>query len=121
MAKEAISNGEALKTFAKIIKAQGGSTKIFNGLSIKPKVIVKSEKSGVLTKIDVEGLGNIVGKMGGTKQKLNDEIDYNAGVKTFHKLNDKVSKGKVIFEVYAKTKKIAEDAAKNLLKCYTIE
>lgn len=120
MAKESIANGSALEVLKTIIKAQGGSTTLFKGLTLKPKLTIVSECSGTLQKIECAKLGRLVGILGATRQKTTDEIDYNVGVKTFHKLGDQINKGDVLFEVYAKTKTQAKELANEFISCYKI-
>lgn len=119
-AAEAIIGKAALNKFKELIKSQGGSLKLFKGLTLKPKLIVKSEKDGILTKIDCATLGLLVGQMGATRQTINDAIDYNVGIKTFHKLNAQINKGDVLFEIYAKTKEQALQLKDKFVACYTI-
>ena len=120
MAKEAIKSGKALEKLKVIIKAQGGSTALFGGLKLKPSLVVTSPVSGTLQKIECANLGRLVGLLGATRQKVTDEIDYNVGVKTFHKLGDKINVGDVLFEIYAKTKTQAMDFYDKFLDCYKI-
>lgn len=120
MATTVINNKSALNKFKELIKAQGGSLKLFKGLGLKPKLIVKSEECGILSKIDCSTLGLLVGQMGATRQKVSDQIDYSVGVKTFHKLNDQISKGDVLFEIYAKTKQQALQLKEQFVACYKL-
>lgn len=120
MAKDAIKSGKALSALKTIVKAQGGSTALFNGLTLKPKLVVTSPFSGTLQKIECARLGSLVGLLGANRQKVTDEIDYNVGVKTFHKLGDKINVGDVLFEIYAKTKAQANEFANEFLDCYKI-
>lgn len=120
MAKNAIKSGKALSALKTIVKAQGGSTALFNGLTLKPKLVVTSPFSGTLQKIECARLGRLVGLLGANRQKVTDEIDYNVGVKTFHKLGDKINVGDVLFEIYAKTKAQANEFANEFLDCYKV-
>ena len=120
MAKDAIKSGKALSALKTIVKAQSGSTALFNGLTLKPKLVVTSPFSGTLQKIECARLGSLVGLLGANRQKVTDEIDYNVGVKTFHKLGDKINVGDVLFEIYAKTKAQANEFANEFLDCYKV-
>lgn len=118
MAIDAIKSGKALQKFKEMVKAQGGSTKLFNGLKLKPTLKVIAQNDGILKKIDTERLGTLVGQMGASRQTIDDVIDINVGVKTFHKLGDKICKGDTLFEIYAKNKSQANEFAPKLLDCY---
>jgi len=120
MALEVVKNGKALEKLKQIVKVQGGSTKLFNGIKAKPTLIVYAEKTGILTKIETERLGTLVGELGATKQTLEDVIDYSVGVKTFHKLGAKIKKGDTLFEIYAKNKTQAKEFATKFIDCYNI-
>lgn len=121
LATEAISSGLAFEKFKQIANAQGAKIKNFDKLDIKPKLIVKATCNGVLNSVNCAMLGTIVGLMGGSRQTLDSEIDYNAGIKTFHKVGDIFNKGDVLFEIYAKTKEIAERYKEQIISCYTIQ
>ena len=58
--------------------------------------------------------------MGATRQKITDNIDYKVGIKTFHKLGDTINKGDILFEIYAKDKKQANEFANKFVQCYHI-
>lgn len=119
-ASEVVKNGSALEKFKQMVKSQGGSIKLFKGLGIKPNLVVKSTTCGTLEKIDCATLGCLVGDLGATRKKLTDKIDYNVGVKTFHKLGDKINIGDVLFEIYAKDKAMALEFAPKFVDCYKI-
>lgn len=118
---EAIDSGRALLKFKEIVKAQGGSLNLFRGLGLKPVLLVKSETAGTLRAIDCVALGTLVGQMGANKQKIDDVIDVNVGVRTKHKIGDEIKAGDVIFEIYAKNKAQAKEFAPKFVDCYKIE
>jgi thymidine phosphorylase len=104
-----------------MVIAQDGKTNLFDGLNLKPTLKVYAKTSGTLKQINCEKLGNLVGQMGATRQKITDKINYNVGIKTFHKLNNKINKNDVIFEIYATNKSQAQKFAEQFEKCYTIK
>jgi pyrimidine-nucleoside phosphorylase len=120
MATDAIDNGSALKKLKEMVKAQGGNVNLFKGLGIKPTLTIKSNTSGILKKINCSELGFLVGSMGATRQKITDTIDYNVGIKTFHKLGDEINIGDTLFEIYAKNKTQANEFAQKFVDCYKI-
>ena len=119
-AVEVLDNGSALEKFKEMIKSQGGSVKLFKKLDIKPTQKIKATSCGTLNKIDCVALGSLVGLMGANKQKITDTVDYNVGIKTFHKLGDKINKGDLLFEIYAKSKEQALQFAPLFEQCYQI-
>ncbi|MBQ7884611.1 MAG: thymidine phosphorylase [Clostridia bacterium] len=120
LAIEAVDSGKALSKFKSMIKAQGGSLSLFKGLGMKPTFVVKAQQNGVLKKINCSELGSLVGKLGATRQKLTDIIDYKVGVKTFHKLGEEIHVGDVLFEIFAKNKEQAKEFAPLFEACYKI-
>lgn len=120
LATKVVDDGTALKKLKDMVKAQGGDTKLFKGLGMKPTLTIKSAVTGTLKKINCSELGFLVGLMGATRQKITDVIDYKVGVKTFHKLGDKINAGDVIFEIFAKDKKQANEFADKFIECYHI-
>lgn len=120
-AVEAIDSGTALKKFKQMVKDQNGSLKLFKGLGLKPTLKIYANQSGILNKINCSRLGEIVGGLGATRQKLTDKIDYNVGIKTFHKLGNSINKGDLIFEVFAKNKQDAKNIETELINCYQIK
>ena len=117
---EVLENKTALNKFKQMVKAQNGSLELFKGLKMKPSIKVYSKTNGILTKIDCANLGMLVGEMGATRKSLTDQIDYKVGVKTFHKLNEQIKSGDLIFEIYAKNKQQALNFASRFENCYTI-
>lgn len=120
MAAKAIDDGTALKKLKEMIKAQGGNIKLFKGIGMKPTLVIKSNVTGTLKKINCSELGFLVGSMGATRQKITDVIDYKVGIKTFHKLGDTINAGDVLFEIYAKDKKQALELSNKFVECYHI-
>lgn len=120
LATNALDSKKALEQFKVMVKSQGGSLKLFNGLDIKPKLKIESPVSGTLSKIDCVKLGTLVGEMGARRKTIDGGINYNVGVKTFHKLGDKINKGDVLFELFADDKKLATNFKNEFLNCYTI-
>ena len=121
MATQALDSGIALEKFKQIVKAQGGSLKLFKGLGLKPKCQVYSNQHGTLGKINCEKLGLLVGELGASRNKLGNSIDYNVGITTFHKIGDKVNVGDLLFNVYAEDKQTANSYTQQLINCYLLE
>lgn len=119
--KDAVESGKALEKFKQMVIAQGGDATLFDGIDIEPKLIVKAEKAGKVVAFRTRRIGELVGLMGATRQKITDVVDNNVGIKTFHKLNETVNVGDVILEVYAKDHKQAQEFAGQLADCIIIE
>ena len=118
---DAVESGKALDKFKQMVIAQGGDATLFDGIDIEPKLVVKSDKAGKVVAFKTRRIGELVGLMGATRQKITDVVDNNVGIKTFHKLNESVNVGDVILEIYAKDDKQAEEFAGLLKDCIVIE
>lgn len=119
--KKVIKNGKALEKLKTMISSQGGSLALFSESYKKPTLVVKAKKSGKLIEYNTKELGNIVAKMGTVKMNEDDVINYNLGVRTFFKINDKISKDDDIFHIYAKNKVEANKVKSALLGCIIIK
>lgn len=94
-----ILNKKAYNKFMEFVKAQGGNLKKFKIEADNIKVI-KSDKKGVLTKIDAQKIGELSVKLGAGKIKKEQKIDYNAGIKLFKSIGDKVKKDDILATLY---------------------
>lgn len=93
-----IKNGKAYQKFEEFVKCQSGD---ISKLKIKAKIkVIKSEKNGVLTKIDAYKIGELSLKLGAGKINDHEVIDYDAGIKLFKDIGDKVKKGDILATLY---------------------
>lgn len=118
---EVIENGQALEKLKQMIAAQNGSLALFDGLPMQKTTTISSPKSGKVVGFKTKRLGALVGEMGSIRQTLADKIDYNVGIRTFHKIGDNVEKGDTLFEVFAKSPEQAKQFEDKFLDCIIIE
>lgn len=98
MVDEVMKNKKAYNKFIEFCEAQGGN---INKLKIRANIkVVKSEKSGVLKSIDALKIGELSVKLGAGKINDKAEIDYNAGIKLFKEVGDKVKKNEILATLY---------------------
>ena len=119
--KKTIKNKTALNKLKTIISCQGGSLELFNQDYTTPTLILKSNKNGKVISFNTKEIGNIVAKMGTVKIEENDTINYDNGIRTFHKIGDKVKINEPIFYIYANSKSMAKEVGDKLLKCIQIK
>lgn len=83
-AEESIRNGTALKKFETLVKEQGGNIKCINDYSLFPKskysLEIKSDLNGYIIQMDTEKIGMAACILGAGREKIEDEIDYGAGI-----------------------------------------
>lgn len=111
-----LNNGEAYKKFEELVKYQGGDIK---SLKVSDKVFsIKSDKSGYISKIDAEALGEIAKLIGAGRNTLEDKIDYEVGLVLNKKVGDKVEKDEELLKVYLKDKDVSMT---QILDCFQID
>lgn len=111
-----LNNGAAYKKFEELVKYQGGDIK---SLKVSDKVFsIKSDKSGYVSKIDAEALGEIAKLIGAGRNTLEDKIDYEVGLVLNKKVGDKVEKDEELLKVYLKDKDVSMT---QILECFQID
>lgn len=113
---ENLANGNALKKFEEMVKHQGGN---LDEMVISSKVVsIKSKKTGFVKKIDTDGLGELVRKLGGGRYAKEDKIDHSVGMVLKIKQGDYVLEDEEILKVYMSDKDISID---EILNCFEID
>lgn len=119
MVSKAISDGSALETLRKMIKAQGGNADCVDDdtvLTVAPiKEYVFAEKEGYIYRVDTEGYGVASLMLGAGRNKKEDQIDYGAGIVLLKKTGDYVEKGDIIAEMYSSDSSNIQQAREKLL------
>ncbi|MGB9697606.1 MAG: thymidine phosphorylase [Ignavibacteria bacterium] len=105
IAIEKIKSGEAFKKFLQIVKYQKGNVKyVLNWSNFKrasKKRCVYAQKDGYINKMDAYKFGLAAVELGCGRKKVDDSIDYRAGIILKKKVGDRVKKGEVICELYS--------------------
>ncbi len=101
----AISNGEALKKLATLVKAQGGDESLILNPSkfktAKYSCEIKAESEGYISSVNTEGYGTASLLLGAGRNSKDAQIDYLAGIVLNKKTGDYVNKGEVIATLYS--------------------
>ena len=117
--RRVIENGEALMTFANMVKAQGGNKEWILNPELFPvaphSMEVKAETAGYITDVDTEGYGTASLLLGAGRNTMADKIDFSAGIKLVKKTGDKVEKGDTIAILYTSKEHRFAAAAKRLI------
>ena len=118
LAGSKLINGECFKKFLELVEIQGGDTNFIKNPSLykKPKYTreVKSEIPGCLKEIDALMIGYAAVNLGCGRKKVDDVIDYSAGIKLMKKPGDLINKGDTIFIAGAESEDKLEHALDNL-------
>jgi len=119
MVSKALSDGSALNTLKKMIKAQGGNENCVDDLALLPKAPIKkavvSQKSGYIFKTDTEGYGIASLLLGAGRNKKEDSIDYGAGIVLHKKTGDYVEVGDILAEMYTSKEELLTPAIEKFL------
>jgi pyrimidine-nucleoside phosphorylase len=98
LAREKITNGEALAKFKEMIKAQNGD---IDSITVAPsKTEIFSDAAGFLTGFSTKKLGMALISLGGGRNKVTDSIDHNVGIILNKKIGDNVACGELLATVY---------------------
>ncbi len=111
MAKEAISSGKALQTFAAMVEAQGGdSSWILHPEKFAQAAyshVVKAKESGYIVGVDTESYGVASLLLGAGRNTKEDVIDAAAGIYLQAKTGDFVNVGDPIATLYSEKNNFA--------------
>lgn len=107
MLEDAIESKKALRTLCAMVKAQGGDDAFIRHPEMFPKakevIPVYSQKTGYVKDLKAKPLGIVSMKLGGGREKTEDDIDYSVGLVLHKKIGDFVKKGEVLVEVHTNT------------------
>ena len=124
MAERALSSGEALRTFEKMVQAQGGDVTYvqeptrFALSSCRREV--KAAASGYITRVNTEQYGLASLLLGAGRNTKEDEIDLGAGYVLCKKTGDAVKKGETLAVMYAASEERLDSAERVLLQATEI-
>ena len=118
-----IENGEAFKKFVEFVEAQGGDiTYVLNTSKFekaKYEISINSNKTGYITKIDALEIGEFAMKLGAGREKIEDKIDYSAGIILSKKIGDFVNSGDELCKIYT-NKENYEEIIKEIKNSFII-
>lgn len=125
MANDALKSGKAGEIFEKMVSELGGPNNILqNKFStftkspiIKP---VKSNKTGVISKIDTRALGLAVVELGGGRKRTDDIINHSVGLTNVLGLGEKIINNQDLAIIHAQTENQFKQAEKIIQNAYTI-
>ncbi|MBI4425170.1 MAG: thymidine phosphorylase [Elusimicrobia bacterium] len=111
-----IRDGGAIEKFRQMVKAQGGDPRVVDDpdrvLPRAPEAgTILAPKSGYLTRLDARGVGVAAVALGAGRSRMEDPIDYGAGIRLLKKLGDPVKKGEPVARLYARDRSRASGGA----------
>jgi pyrimidine-nucleoside phosphorylase len=111
-----IENGQAAEKFKEVIKWQGGNPDTVDHpekyLKNAPfEFDYKAEKNGFVGCIDAQLTGQAAVLLGAGRNKMEDSVDFGAGLWLEKKYGDTVKKGDIIARIYASDKKRLQEGS----------
>ena len=104
MLEDAINSGKAIEKLKKMVEYQGGNVKQIEDPDLLPqakfKTQMKSQKEGYIDNIHSMNLGILSMKLGGGREKKEDNINYAVGLEMKVKKGDKIKKDDILATVY---------------------
>ncbi len=123
IALENLRNGNAYRVFLEWIAAQGGDISVFDDLDnfIKAEhhVDVLADEDGFISEVHALNLGYVSMHLGAGRQKVEDEIDYKAGIIIEKEIGDKIQKGDVLCRLLS-SKEIKDSEIKAAKACFVL-
>lgn len=121
---EKIKSGEALATFGRFVKSQGGDDSVTSDLSVLPKAeheaTFTADRDGYIGAIASDEVGISAMILGAGRQNKEDAIDMAAGILLEKKIGDAVKAGDVIARLYTSRPETLDEAKKRLAAAVTI-
>ena len=125
MVKASISSGKALNTFKNMVKAQGGDVSFIDDTTKFKKATcvyeVKAQNDGYIYEVNAENYGLASLILGAGRNKIDDVIDYSAGIILNAKVGDYVSKNQTIATLYTNNEKSIKTATDVILNSTVIK
>lgn len=123
--EKALSDGSALETFAKMVRAQGGDDSVVYDTSkfkrAKYSRDIKTSESGYIFQVDTEGYGIASLLLGAGRNTKEESIDFSAGIILAKKTGDSVRAGDVIATMYTSDEARFEAAEAKFLQSTIIK
>lgn len=109
-----IDDGSALEKFRQVVIAQGGDVSLIDNPDKMPKAgiiePITADKSGYIEHMDTEKVGIASVILGAGRERINDSIDYSAGIILKAKTGDFVNAGDVIAEFHTNRAECLQNA-----------
>lgn len=118
-----VKNGKAFEKFKEFVVAQGGDVSYIEHPEKFPVakniVEVYSTQDGFVDKINALEIGKAAMKLGGGREKIEDEIDMSAGIVLNKKIGDAVKKNELLATLYTNKEEFS-DIKNNVLNSFKI-
>lgn len=118
----ALTSGAGLAKLKELIEAQGGNSGVIDHPGLLPTAseikIVKAPTDGWIERIQCRALGLAAMELGAGRNRLEDLIKPEVGLKLYAKVGDRIEKGQALAEIHAQNRADAEKVLPKVLDCF---
>jgi pyrimidine-nucleoside phosphorylase len=104
MVQDALTSGRGLEKFRQVVAQQGADPNVvdyYDHLPSAPRrALVQAERSGYLTALDAERVGQATMVLGAGRELVEDAVDHGVGARLFKVPGDGVKVGEAILELH---------------------
>jgi pyrimidine-nucleoside phosphorylase len=112
---KALTSGEALERWRRIVERQGGNPRAVDDCRLLPlaakRIVVKAERSGFVAGIAAEAIGLAAMRLGAGRSRAEDAVDHGVGILFRIVVGERVKAGDTIAEVYGRDDGKTHEAA----------
>ena len=125
MSEKSIDDGSAFEKLKQMVERQSGrsealdDTRLFKRAKIQYRLL--AENDGVIAGMNTEKIGLASVELGAGRKKLNDDIDYSAGIIVEKKIGEAVKKGDCLAVLHTSDKAKLSEGARLYLNALNIE
>lgn len=124
MAENALSEGITLDKFKAIVKAQGGNVEVLENPEKYPSakyfIDITAVKNGFISNIRAKACGELSMLLGAGRVRMEDDIDYTAGIVFRKKTGDWILEGEPLARLYSNSEESLEKVAGDFPKIISI-
>ena len=116
-----IDNGDALRSFEKLISMRNGDIEILKkDITAKNMIPIMANQSGYIYEIDVNEIRMIAKYINAIRTMRNDKLDVGAGIVFNKKVGTKIEKGEILAYLYTNNDTKIEKAVDDIKKAFKI-
>ncbi len=123
--ERALADGSALGVFRRMVKAQGGDTRVVDDPSRLPRSkfqkVVTANESGYVTGIDAYALGVLAIELGAGRTRADQAIDPAAGFELHLGVGARVAKGEPLVTIHAKSRALAQRVETRVAEAFEVQ
>ena len=122
--RQMLDSGAAFERFVALVGRQGGDVSLVEHPERCPQaqhaVVVAAQSSGWVVEIDARLVGRLSMQAGAGRQRMEDPVDYTAGVMLRRKVGDPVTVGAALAEVFGNDAARVHRTARDLQEAFLI-